>query len=170
MSDKLTVFQQFKELEIQEKKRIEECIEAIKNIRAAGPDIVVDLPRRGPIGIGNVMKYSPSGNFIGWYRENQKSGLPSRLMPIEQEMEKLFQQYKKSVISAFPKSVTASIIGTRSGKVRKERGLFDQIVNLQQQLMCEGKPKHQRPKLISKALDCNPEFVRRTLRQINSTK
>ena len=170
MSNQSTSYQTFKAIELEEQQRVDDCIAAIKEIHVAGPYLLVNPPRRGPIGIGNVMKYSPNGKFIGWYRENQKSGLPSRLMPIEQEMEKLFQQYKKSIISAFPKSVTASIIGTRSGKVRKEHGLFDQIVNLQQQLMREGKPKHQRAKLIAKALDCNPEFVRRTLRKINNTK
>jgi hypothetical protein len=170
MSNQSTIHQTFKAMELEEQQRMDDCVAAIKKIHATGLDILVNPPRRGPRGAGNVAKYSPSGNFIGWYRENQKSGLPSRLMPIEQEMKKLFQQYKKLVISAFPKSVTASIIGTRSGKVRKERGLFDQIVNLQQQLMHEGKPKHQRPKLIAKALDCNPEFVRRTLRKINNTK
>lgn len=170
MHEKLTIFEQFKELELQEKKRIEDCAEAIKKIHAAGPDLPVTLPRRAQRGAGNVAKFSPNGEFIGWYRENQTSGKPNRLMPIEQDLQKQYQQYKNSVISAFPVSVTASILGTRSGELRKEQGLSQPILDMQQQLMRDGTPKHHQVKLIAKALNCTPEFIRRTLRQHKNTK
>lgn len=170
MHEKLTIHEQFKELELQEKQRIEDCVEAIKKIHSAGHNSLINLPRRGQKGAGSVPKYSPSGKLIGWYHVNQIRGKPNRLMPIEQDLEKQYQQYKHSVISAFPISATASILGTRSGKARKARGLFEHIFNMQQQLIHDGMPKHHRPKLIAKSLNCNTEFVRRTLRQINNPK
>jgi hypothetical protein len=80
-----------------------------------------------------------------------------------------YQQYKKSVISAFPKSATASILGTRSGKVRKENGLRQKIIKLNQQLILNDIPKHHRANLIAKKLVCNTEYARRILRQVNNT-
>lgn len=98
------------------------------------------------------------------------SPLPNRLMPIEQEMESHYQQYKKSVIDAFPKSITASILGELSGEARKERGHYQDIIKLHQELASKGTPKHHRAKLIAAMLDCSVEFVRRTLRQMKNTK
>lgn len=170
MSSYSTIHQTFKTIALEEQQRMDDCAAAIKIIQAIAPTLVVNPPPRGPKGHGNVAKFSPAGDLIGWYRENQKSGLPNRLMPIAREMETLFKHYKKSVISAFPKSVTASILGTRSGQVRKARGLFQLIFNMQQQLVFEGAPRHHRPKLIASALDCSPEFVRRALRKINTEK
>jgi hypothetical protein len=167
MHDKLTIFEQFNELEFQEQKRVEESIEQIKKIQACAPDLKVSLPRRPPPGAGNVAKVSPSGKLIGWYREGQKSGKPNKLMPIEQDLKLIYQQYKNSVIAAIPKSATATIIGVRSGKVRKERGLYEPILLLQQKLINEGIPKHHRAKLIAQTLDCSIEYLRRTLRQSN---
>ena len=163
----LTINEQFTELELQEQKRIEESIKQIKKIHAKGTDLIVSSPRRQPLGAGNVAKISPSGKLIGWYREGQKSGKPNKFMPIEQDLELIYQQYKYSVISAFPKSATATIIGARSGKVRKELGLYEPMQLLQQKLINEGIPKHHRAKLIAQTLNCSIEYVRRTLRQIN---
>ena len=170
MTDKLTIYEQFNELELQEQKRVGESIEQIKKIHANGTDLVVSPPRRHPPGAGNFAKLSPSGRIIGWYREGQMSGKPNKLMPIEQDLQLIYQQYKNSVISAFPKSATAKIIGARSGKVRKELGLYEPMQLLQQKLINDGIPKHHRAKLIAKTLDCSIEYARRTLRQINNTK
>lgn len=166
MSSSSTIFQLFKTQELEEKQRRADCVAAIKKIHVAGPDIVVSPPPRRLESVGMVMKCSPSGRFIGWYRAGQKAGLPNRLTPLEQDMEKHYQQWKKSVIAAFPKSITSSILGVRSGRARRERGLYQNIINFHQQLASDGIPKHLRSKLIASKLNCNVEFVRRTLRQI----
>ena len=167
MTRPITIFQFFKHIELQEQNQRDECASSIKAIHAAGGHEFKGIKPKVRRLSGNVMKFSPNGRFIGWYRQGQKSGLPHRSSPAAQEMEKLYQDYKHSIISAFPQSVTGSVLGTRSGAVRKENGLFNKIQFLQQQLIYEGKPKRHIPKLISKALSCNTEFVRRTLRAIN---
>jgi hypothetical protein len=170
MTKHLTIYQTFKTMELAEQQRMDDCAAQIKEIQNASPEIIVNPPQRGPSGAGNVAKYSPGGELIGWYHEGQKAGLPNRLMPIEQEMESQYQLYKKSVIDAFPVTITASILGELSGEARKERGHYQDIMNLHQELTSNGTPKHHRAKLIAAMLNCSVEYVRRTLRQINNTK
>jgi hypothetical protein len=162
-----TIYEQFKEAELREKESQKTCLEAIKKIRAEEGYVPAlhTLPRRGPAGAGNIAKFSPNGRLIGWYRHNQRSGKPSRLMPVEQALEREYQAYKKSVISAFPQQVTATVLGRRSGQVRKEHGLSEKIISMQQALIDSGTKKHHHAQLIAKGLNCSTEYVRRTLRK-----
>lgn len=170
MADDSTIFQHFKALELQEKQKNEACIEAIKIIHAAGPDLSIETPPVRSVPLAMEMRYSQGGRFIGWYRDGQKVGRPSRITPIEKSLEKMYQNFKKSVVAAFPKSITGKTLGILSGVARKERGLFFAILDMEQQLIDDCSPKHHHPKLIAKALGCNTEFVRRTLREIKRNK
>lgn len=170
MSPNSTIFQMLKAQVLEEKQRRANCIAIIKEIHAAELHIEVNpLPKR-QVSIGSVRKCSPSGKFIGWYHEDQKAGLPNQLMPLEQSTKKQYQQWRKSVITCFQKSIIASILGELSGVARKARGLYQDIMNMHQELASNGIPKHHRAKLIAKTLNCSVEYVRRTLRQINNTK
>ncbi len=98
MSSYSTIHQTFKTIALAEQQRMDACAAAIKITQATAPTLVVNPTLRGPKGQGNVAKLSPAGVLMGWYRDNQKSGLPNRLMLIARQMETLFQLYEKSVI------------------------------------------------------------------------
>ncbi len=156
-------------------KQEEACLQAIKEVQATdqsssrlGEQNVV-APVKGLIGKGPgaIAKYSFIGEFIGWYRNGQASGLPNQRMPIEIDLDEQFEAYYAMLRSVVPPEVLAAQLGRRSGESRAENGLQPDIKSLHTALLGTSVPKHHRAKVIAKTLNCNVEYVRRTLRNID---
>ena len=154
-------------------KRAEEaqgalCLEAIKAIHRAGPTVVpLDEVRptgwigRGP---GAIAKVSPSGQLIGWYRGGQKSGRPSRRMPLEREHDRRWAEYAKAVQAAVPIRLRAQVLARRSALARRQKSRIEPILTAYTRLQAQGVPRHQRVAMVARQLHCTPEYVRRVLR------
>ena len=167
----MTAGELFKEATRQERERAAICLEVIKAIHKKGPYLILPegtIPkgraRRGP---GAIQKLSPSGQHIGWYRDGQKSGLPSRDMPLQRDLAKRTAAYGRALQAAVPNWLHAAILGRRSGKARRQDSKAEQIVAAYQKLQDAGVPEHRRSGIIAKQLASSREYVRRVLRRLN---
>lgn len=142
----------------------------VKAVRASGPSTAIDPaklnPRRGIIskGLGAIAKFSPSGEFVGWYREGQTRGRPSSRMPIERELDEANERYFQMLRQSVPRKATNAILSARSARGRKGAGLVAQICDRYQELTQLCVPRCQRVHKIATPLKCNPDYVRRVLR------
>lgn len=167
MSEK-TIYQQFKEAELEEEKQRETVVSSIKELHAKGG---VDFEGKKPnvdhsvVGVG---QFSEGGRFLGWYRNDQVSGMPNQKTPLQQLLDGLYQSFKQSIISIYPKSLTGSVLAKKSAESRKEHGLSSQILVVHKELIFQGVPKHIRAKRIAQRLGCNVEYVRRVIREIKN--
>ena len=171
-----TIHDVIADLREEEERQRAAAFAAIKEIHAQPPTLVVAESveewnamrsrkniSRGP---GAIAKFSSGGKFLGWYRNGQRSGLPSKRMPMEVDLDAVFEAYAKALRNTAPKSITASILGKRSARSRQEKSLVEQILTGYLALCREGGvPKHHRPKRLAAALDCDVEYVRRVLRK-----
>lgn len=167
MSEK-TIYQQFKEAELEEAKQREAVVSSIKELHAKGG---VDFEGKKPNvdqSVGGVGKFSKGGRFLGWYKNDQIRGMPNQKMPLQQLLNGLYQGFKQSIISNYPKSLTGSVLAKKSAESRKENGLSSQILVVHKELISQGVPKHNRAKRIAQRLGCNVEYVRRVIREIKN--
>ncbi|SFI32754.1 hypothetical protein SAMN04515618_11790 [Collimonas sp. OK307] len=162
-----------------ERKRQEAaCLAEIKAVHAAGTILDIDtsddkLPRVGgyllvPI-TGSILKTSPSGEPIGWYREGQKSGKPNQLMPVAQDLEAAYKDWEKQLRSSESPTERAAHRGKKSGKIRRVNGLAPQILALAKKLGSDVK-KHHMAKYIANELSCTVDYVREVLREDRKAK
>ena len=167
----MTAGELVKEAMRQERERAAICLEVIKAIHKKGPYLILPegtIPkgraRRGP---GTVQKLSPSGKHIGWYRDGQTSGRPSRDMPLRRDLKERTAAYGRAFQAAVPQWLQASILGRRSGKARREESKAKRIVAAHQKRQDDGVPRHRRSGIIAKQLASSREYVRRVLRRLN---
>lgn len=163
MSEK-TIYQHLKALEIEEDKQREEAISLIKALHTKGGAEFNDQKPKVSRSFGGIGKFSVGGRFIGWYRNDQKSGLPNQKMPIHQFLDKLYENFKQALVSTYPKSLTGTILAKKSAEARRENSLSNQIVMLYKEFALDGISKHERAKRIAQKLNCNVEYVRRVIR------
>ena len=121
--------------------------------------------RRGP---GAVEKLSPGGKHIGWYRNGQTSGRPSRDMPLQRDLEALTAAHWKALQAAVPRPVHAAVLGRRSAEARRQNSKAERIVAADRALHDAGVPKHRRSRVIADQLACTVEYVRRVLRRVRT--
>lgn len=165
-----TIDEVIADLKREEERQFAEARISFKAVYASGPSSAIDLaklnPWRGLIsrGPGAVAKLSPSGDFIGWYREGQTRGRPSSRMPIERELDEANERYFQMLRKLVPRKATNAILSARSARCRKVQGLAAQICDRYQVLTQLGVPRCQRVHKIATALNCNPDYVRRVLR------
>ena len=108
------------------------ALEAMRAVFAVGPTLKVDARPSGPLvgrGPGAVQKVSPSGKHIGWYREGQRSGKPSLILPSEADMRRAeaahleeIHRVGKEVGAVTGRTPPSTVVaGKASGKARQER-------------------------------------------------
>jgi hypothetical protein len=155
------------------------CIEAIRRIHAAEPTIKLGRYRtwRRRVGMGwlsdnvPIPKYSPSGEyFLGWYRQDQTRGRPSRVTPLKKAVLNAFQPYAAIERKSIDAKVLATQLGRQSGVARRKKGLDTQIRAYLAQLSATNMPAHQHVKVIARGLHCSCEYVRRIRRRVMRQK
>lgn len=170
MQGDLTIHEDFRKQLLAEDERLESCRKAIKKIRAEGhnPNVIQTSRRTAEKRELIVAKDSPSGEFIGWYKHDQKAGRPNFSSPLELEIEEVYKEFKKSLHIACPRSVTNDILGKRSGKKRQEDSLASKIIQENERLDDIGAHQRLRANAILKntGIDGSLEYVRRVLRKI----
>lgn len=67
---------------------------------------------------GAVAKYSPSGEFIGWYVGSQTAGRPDSLMPTERYVDELEKNFRRELASLV-KDAQVRAAGRASGSARR---------------------------------------------------
>ena len=153
-----------------------ECIEAIKQVHATqqhpewfkndrySPSTLRRVNREP----GAIARFSVNGTFKGWYRDGQRRGMPSKVMPIQRDLDAAYEAYYEMLRSVVPPQVLAAQLGMLSGQSRDEKGHRTKILTIHLLLLQEATLKHHyHAKLIAQKLNCNVECVRRVLRQIN---
>lgn len=163
-----TIDDHIAEMERERQRQDAAAIEAIRRVHSAGGMPVDPTWQRSPGRIdrtpGSVAKFSPGGRFIGWYREDQRSGRPSKLMPVEEFVDEQHARYYRMLRVAYLGKGHFRALGERSGAKRAQAGAAARILQLKRELIVAGVPGHKHAKLIAKQLRCSVRWVREVLR------
>jgi len=117
------------------------ALAGIKAVFAAGPTLTiperpVGLIGRGP---GAVEKVSPGGQHIGWYREGQKVGGPTKDMPLARDIAAAENAYLDEVVRAVAATKRPGAAGGKaSGVARAKRSIKAKATAERDRLEREG--------------------------------
>jgi len=146
------------------------ALQAVIKVREKPPSLWVSNPRLNPAwigtGTGAVAKVNRRGELKGWYRTGQKAGRPSRLLPVEKEMEAAFESWASDWRRVIPRAMKAKVLGQRSALARQRGSIADHILALRTELLKVHKTCI--PTRIAQQLNCCVEYVRQVLRKNNN--
>ena len=168
--DDITIGEVIAKLRHEEEVRCDAALKIIQTVHSTestlqiAPEVLANRRTLRQAVPNTIVKTSNSREGLGFWREGQTRGRPSRRMPVEQVLLDANERYFKALRDLVPRSLTNATLSQRSVAARLVGVLAPDLCARYDALTEMGVPRVERVNRIAKAFKRSADHVRRVLR------